>query len=205
LPQSSGADAARTLDLVTADPTAQSVEQTLAALAAVRQLRERLDEWEPRLIAAARAAGASWAQLAPALGVASRQAAERRFLRLHRSADVDDAATRDGRVQAVRDRRAGDRAVDAWARSRGADLRQLAGQITALTDLGSGARSSLTKLHRALGGDDAADLIPLLAATHKHLPERHAALAGRVAAVTDGADNVRRANQRHRAASRRAL
>jgi len=61
----------------------------LAALAGLRHLRDQLDEWEPLLIGAARANGASWAELAPALGVASRQAAERRYLRLRQS-DQDE-------------------------------------------------------------------------------------------------------------------
>jgi hypothetical protein len=190
----------RTLHLVAAAGDNSTAEQLLAALAAVRELRSRLDDWEPRLIAAARAAGASWAQLAPALGVASRQAAERRFLRLHRSETGGADGTRDERVQAVRDRRAGDRAVAGWARQHSAALRQLAGQITALTDLDTAARAGLDELHDALGGDDAATLVPLLAATHAHLPARHAQLANRVAAVTRDADEVRRDTQNRRSA-----
>ncbi len=78
----------------------------LDALVALRQLRARLDQWEPRLIAAARQAGVSWTRLAPALGVASRQAAERRFLRLHQpDPGGAEAGSRDQCVQAVRDRR----------------------------------------------------------------------------------------------------
>ena len=180
-----------------------SVEQILASLTALRQLRARLDEWEPELIAAARDAGASWAQLAPALGVASRQAAERRFLRLQPSEPGSEGGTRDQRVQAVRDRRAGDRAVTRWARRNGADLRQLAGQITALTDLGAGAQSSLDELHDALGGDDAAALVPLLVATHRHLPRQHSGLADRVAAVTRDADQIRRDTKQRRTTGKR--
>jgi len=45
------------------------------------------------LIGAARAAGISWAELAPAMGVTSRQAAERRYLRVRRGAQ-DDATLR---------------------------------------------------------------------------------------------------------------
>ncbi|MGW5746727.1 HSP18 transcriptional regulator, partial [Amycolatopsis sp. NPDC003861] len=55
-------------------------DEVLAALSGLRLLREHLASWEPELITAARAAGASWVALAPALGVASRQAAERRYL-----------------------------------------------------------------------------------------------------------------------------
>src|SRR5437763_16030294 len=63
------------------DEDETGVTDALAALTLLRHLREELAEWEPRLIAAAREHGASWIQLAPALGVASRQAAERRYLR----------------------------------------------------------------------------------------------------------------------------
>jgi len=170
----------------------QPVGTTLDALVALRALRDQLDEWEPQLVAAARAAGASWAQIAPALGVASRQAAERRFLRLHRPGPEPAEVTRDERVAAVRDQRAGDRAVDVWARAHGADLRQLAGQISALTDLDPEARGSLDRLHDALGGNDAAPLVAALAAAGEHLLAGHERLANRVAAVTAGADEIRR-------------
>jgi hypothetical protein len=199
-----GPDAARTLDLIASADGDRSAEQALAALEALRKLRGRLDDWEPRLIAAARDAGASWAQIAPALGVASRQAAERRFLRLQRPEPGEAGVTRDERVLAVRDRRAGDRAVTLWARSHGADLRQLAGQITALTDLGAGAQASLDELHEALGGDDTAALIPLLAATHSHLPARHSRLADRVAAMTSHTDQIRLDSRQRRTASRKS-
>src|SRR3954454_3421946 len=110
-------------------------EQLLAALAVLRLLREELAAWEPELITAARAAGASWVALAPALGVASRQAAERRYLRL-RPSDTGEA-TGEARVRAERDRRAGDRAVAGWARENSATLRELAGQVSAATGPGT--------------------------------------------------------------------
>ncbi|PJT47963.1 type III effector protein, partial [Streptomyces albidoflavus] len=56
-------------------------EDVLASLLLLRQLREQLAVWEPGLVETAREAGASWAELAHPLGVASRQAAERRYLR----------------------------------------------------------------------------------------------------------------------------
>jgi hypothetical protein len=175
-----------------------TVDQTLDALTALHALRARLDEWEPRLIARARAGGASWAQLAGPLGVTSRQAAERRYLRMHRPTGGDPEATGDERVRAVRDQRAGDRAVTAWARDHGADLRQLAGQISALTDLGPDALAPLHDLHTALGSGDAADLVPLLAAAQAHLPAAHAGLADRVAAVAAQTDQVRQDSQDRR-------
>jgi len=199
-------DESRMLNLVTAaagpDSERTPVEQTLAALAALRELRTRLDAWEPELIAAARAGGASWAVLAPVLGVTSRQAAERRYLRLRRPGRGEYGMTRDGRVLAERDRRAGDRAVTAWARANGADLRQLAGQITALTDLGPSARPSLDRLHEALGGSDPTVLIALLAGAYEHLGRGHATLAGRVTAVAESVDRVRATTQRKRAQDR---
>ncbi|MFV2121655.1 type III effector protein, partial [Streptomyces sp. Act-28] len=45
-------------------------EDALAALLLLREVRQRLAGWEPVLIEAARAAGASWADLAGPLGVA---------------------------------------------------------------------------------------------------------------------------------------
>lgn len=175
------------------------VDRILAALTELHRLRASLDRWEPQLIATAREGGASWAQLAGALGVASRQAAERRYLRLHQPDQEPAGATRDQRVQAVRDRRAGDRAVSEWARTHGADLRQLAGQITALADLSPDAQPSVDRLHQALGGNDAGALVPLLAATHEHLPAEHAALAERVADVDRRVRQVRRDSRQRRA------
>jgi hypothetical protein len=173
-------------------------EAALAALIALRHLRDRLDAAEPQLIAAARAAGASWAELAPAMGVASRQAAERRYLRVRRSDHDDTSATADQRVTAERDRRAGTRAIADWARTNSADLRQLAGQITALTDLGPQAQASLDRLHHALGTAEPAALLPLLLATHQHLRTRHADLAEQITAVSQDANQVRRATQQRR-------
>lgn len=54
----------------------------LAALAEVRATRARLDEQELDLIDRARRDGATWAQIATALGLGSRQAAEQRRQRL---------------------------------------------------------------------------------------------------------------------------
>ena len=153
--------------------------QFLAALALLRELRTQLTAWEPELIDAARSHGASWAQLAPALGVASRQAAERRYLRL-RPTTGDAASTGDQRVAAERDKRAADRAVSHWARDNAADLRQLAGQISALTDLPAAADTPLDGLRAALGENDAADLLAPLADTLQHLTADQPALADRL-------------------------
>ncbi|MEV4534765.1 hypothetical protein AB0J82_13135 [Asanoa sp. NPDC049518] len=56
--------------------------RALDALPLLRAVRERLDSTERALIESARAGGASWATVAAALGLASRQAAEQRHLRL---------------------------------------------------------------------------------------------------------------------------
>src|SRR6476469_9646287 len=63
-------------------------EQAAAALLLLRELREQLAHWEPALIETAREAGAGWADLAHPLGVSSRQAAERRYLRVRRGEAV---------------------------------------------------------------------------------------------------------------------
>lgn len=173
--------------------------EILAGLTSLRLLRERLADWEPQLISAARSRGASWAEIAPALGVASRQAAERRFLRLNPNAD--SSLTGEQRVQAARDRRAGDRAVAGWARDNSARLRRLAGQITSL-DVDARARPSVDRLEHALGADDSAALLEPLAEAGSRLRDSHPSLATQVAQI--GADTAhlrggkpRRASTRH--------
>ena len=168
----------------------QSSAQFLVALALLRELRAQIAAWEPDLIDAARDRGASWAQLAPALGVASRQAAERRYLRL-RPSPGEAASTGDQRVTAERDKRAAERAVKLWARRNAADLRQLAGQISALADLPAAADTPVSGLRLALGENDAADLLGPLADTHEHLAAGHPALAARVREVGRDTEAVR--------------
>ncbi|MEO3842327.1 type III effector protein [Streptomyces sp. B22F1] len=141
-------------------------EQALASLVLLRQVREQLAGWETGLIETARDAGASWADLAHPLGVASRQAAERRYLR---GRPGPAGTTGEQRVQATRERRAAERTVAAWARDHAADLRRIAGQIAALTDLPATARLPLSRLHAALAQDDPAELVRPLAATRPHL------------------------------------
>ncbi|WP_171171445.1 type III effector protein [Streptomyces sp. I05A-00742] len=170
------------------DTGATNLEQALATLLLLREVRHQLAEWEPGLIEAAREAGASWAELARPLGVTSRQAAERRYLRLR----PDGAGTTgEQRVKATRDRRAAERTVTAWARDNAADLRQLAGQITALTGLPAEARAPIVGLTRALARDDAAHLVGALADTHPHLRRDHPELAARVDALTRHTDRLR--------------
>ncbi|MBK3535694.1 type III effector protein, partial [Streptomyces sp. MBT67] len=136
--------------------TGPTPEQALASLTLLRQVREQLAEWETGLIENARDVGASWADLAHPLGVASRQAAERRYLR---GRPGPQGTTGEQRVTATRQARAATRTTATWARHNAADLRRLAGQITALTDLPAAARRPVTELHSALAHDDPADII----------------------------------------------
>ncbi|MGW5715346.1 HSP18 transcriptional regulator [Amycolatopsis sp. NPDC003865] len=165
-------------------------EGLLSALAGLRVLREELAAWEPELITAARTAGASWVALAPALGVASRQAAERRYLRLQPS-DTGEK-TGEARVDAERDRRAGDRAVADWARRNSAILRKLAGRVSALDGLGPAAQENVDRLGAALGDDDPATLLPPLAAARSHLADDHAGLAEELGEISEQTDRLRR-------------
>ncbi|MFD9339709.1 HSP18 transcriptional regulator [Streptomyces sp. NPDC060028] len=160
----------------------------LATLLMLREVREELAGWESGLIETARRQGASWAELAGPLGVASRQAAERRYLRLRPGSA---GSTGEERVQATRDTRAADRAVTAWARDNAADLRRLAGQITALTGLPDGAAAAVGDLNRALADNDAAHLVLPLTGTRPHLRAEDSALADHIDAMTRHTDQLR--------------
>ncbi|MCY0937572.1 HSP18 transcriptional regulator [Streptomyces sp. H34-S4] len=160
----------------------------LAALLMLREVREELAGWESGLIETARGHGASWADLAGPLGVASRQAAERRYLRLRPGAA---GTTGDERVQATRDTRAADRTVTTWARDNAADLRRLAGQITALTNLPAGFENAVGDVNLALGNDDAARLVGPLTDTRPHLRPEDAELAERIDALTRHTNKLR--------------
>jgi hypothetical protein len=162
-------------------PDGPRPEQALASLMLLRQVREQLAGWETGLIETARDAGASWADLADPLGVASRQAAERRYLR---GRPGPAGTTGEQRVTATRQARAAERTTAAWARANAADLRRIAGQITALTDLPAAARRPLTQLHAALAHDDPAALLQPLAAARPHLTAAHPDLAARLDTLT---------------------
>jgi hypothetical protein len=181
-------------------PDPAEPEHVLAALTTLRELRGRLAAWEPELITAARELGVSWAGLAPALGVTSRQAAERRYLRLRPSAGGEP--TGEGRVQAERDKRAGDRAVARWARENSGELRRLAGQVGALENLAGPARDRVDVVQRALADDDPATLLSPLADAHEHLEATHAHLAEKIRSVTDQTERLRRDTRLNRSRSR---
>ncbi|MGY4771261.1 hypothetical protein ACXC9Q_30505 [Kribbella sp. CWNU-51] len=171
-----------------------SSADVLAALTQLRLVQDRLAAWEPLLIGAARDRGASWAAIAPSLGVASRQAAERRYLRLNPHPADQHEMTGEQRVQAARDRRAGDRAVTQWARANAARLRRLAAQITALDGLDPSAatQASVDRVLHALGDSDTANLLDPLTEAGPKLEGTHPALAGQVADINATTNQLRR-------------
>jgi hypothetical protein len=80
-----------------ADPAAPP--DVLAALTLTVDLRADADRAEERLIAMAREQGASWREVAAALGLHSRQAAEQRWLRLRAATTRDPVAERARRAR----------------------------------------------------------------------------------------------------------
>jgi hypothetical protein len=75
-------DVEQALRTLLAAARADDPANALDALPLLATLRNRLDQSERALIESARAGGTSWATIATTLGLASRQAAEQRFLRL---------------------------------------------------------------------------------------------------------------------------
>ncbi|MBW8797478.1 MAG: type III effector protein [Streptomyces sp.] len=175
-------DALRDAQHETPDAAGPGPEQALDSLMLLRQVREQLADWETGLIETARDAGASWADLAGPLGVASRQAAERRYLRGRPGAV---GTTGEQRVTATRQARAAERATATWARRHAADLRRIAGQITALAHLAPEARPAQAALHAALGAADAAELIGPLTGMRPYLDARHTGLVDSLDALDD--------------------
>lgn len=171
-------------------------EETLRALAALHELRAHLLAWEPTLIEAAREQGVSWAGLAPVLGVGTRQAAERRYLRLRPS--QAQGLTREERVRATRDERAGDRAVAAWARANASELRRIAGQVSSVSGLTRSGRRRARTLATSLTDDDPTSLLEPLADMHTDLAADHTGLAEQVDEVGRQVRRVRRETQRRR-------
>lgn len=197
--------------------------ELLAALAELHRLRDLLMAFEPELIGAARDHGVSWAALAEVLGVASRQAAERRYLRLRPAEPAagpaggpaagpaqpsaapptgQPASTGDERVRAVRDRRAADRAVGEWARRNSAMLRQLAGNVSSLDDLTAPARRHADLVQQALAEDDTTGLLGPLAGAAPHLESTHPGIAEQINEVTRTTHEVRRATHHRRSQPR---
>ncbi|HEX6497879.1 MAG TPA: hypothetical protein VF054_02485 [Micromonosporaceae bacterium] len=98
----------------------------LEALTQIMRVREDLDDLECAAIDAARRAGAGWAEVAAALGLRSRQAAEQRRVRL--------AARRTGRGTADRSARRRQQTVDAPVRSGITALRDAAVELATVID-----------------------------------------------------------------------
>ena len=101
-------------------------------------------------------------------------------------------ATADERVQAIRDRRAADRAVDDWARQNSALLRSLAGHLSSLDDLDETARQLVDLIQRALAGNDTATLLRPLTHVAPHLAPTHPTLAERINQIIEVTDRLRR-------------
>jgi hypothetical protein len=186
-----------------ATPHTPDAATVLSALTLLRELRDELTDWEPRLIDDARALGVSWTQLAPALGVASRQAAERRYLRLRLrpAGPQENHSTGDQRVRNERDRRAEERAVIDWARQHAATLRQIAARVadlSALGDLDDPARHSVDRVQRTLNDNDTAALLaPLSDASHA-LGDTHPDLAQAINGLLDQTDALRQDTRQRR-------
>ncbi|WP_174501750.1 type III effector protein [Streptacidiphilus neutrinimicus] len=192
--------AARTARHAPPDPADQDdPQQALAALMLLRQVRKEIAGWETGLIETARDAGATWADLAEPLGVQSRQAAERRYLRL-RPDTTKQRTTGEQRVQAARDARAADRAVSTWARDHAADLRSLAGQIGALDDLTDSSAPAIARLLDALGDNDPARLLAPLAEARPLLEAEHPKIARLLDELTACTDELRADSDRRRRA-----
>ncbi|MFJ9703496.1 hypothetical protein [Streptomyces fradiae] len=112
-----------------------SERDVLAALRVVRMLRDKLKDDERDLIDLARAKKLTWARIADALELSSRQAAERRRLQLS-LAPTDGAAarTQSDRVEAAREERRR-RAEREWAYANRDRIRRIALAVTAIEDL----------------------------------------------------------------------
>ncbi|MFI5954046.1 hypothetical protein [Cryptosporangium sp. NPDC051539] len=207
-PESAAADLVRLVNGVLSPEPAElppDAATVLSALATLREVQAELTRWEPRLVDAARRLGVSWHDLAPALGVASRQAAERRYLRSRAARDDEPGTTRDERVRNERDRRAEDRAVVEWARRHAATLRQIAARVAdlhGLPELDEPARHSVGRVHETLGADDTSALIAPLRAARDSLGASHPALAKSIDDVIERTEALRGDTRRQRHGSR---
>lgn len=107
------------------------LDDVLAALSVVPERRAELDGLERALIDTARDAGASWTQIADALGLRSRQAAEQRRLRLDAPGDRRDP-------NKTRERRQRQQAGDAAAGEQIVALRAAVRELTTAIDRTAG-------------------------------------------------------------------
>jgi hypothetical protein len=122
-----------------ASPTREGV---LEALAALQTVRTDLDRIERELIASAREREVRWPDIAAALGLASRQAAEQRWLRLQGDTSRDPVRVRSSRRE--------QRVVDSVHGAPVAELRRAARQAYRLieADPGWDSRHSRAALAR---------------------------------------------------------
>ncbi|WP_406396517.1 hypothetical protein [Streptomyces sp. NBC_00887] len=141
-------DFAKLVELDAADELTET--DVLASILVIRALREKLAEDERRLIATARSKKVTWARLAEALELRSRQAAERRYLQLR--TDMDElhgsTLTQEERIEYARDQR-DRRAERAWAVSNATTIRELAQRLLNVPDLQTRADHSVSaqKMH----------------------------------------------------------
>ena len=131
-----------------------AAEDACAALTLVTALRADLDRAEQRLIARARQSGASWRDIAAALGLRSRQAAEQRWLRLRAATSRDPAVAREHRHR----QRAVDHAAGPAVAKLRAEVDALHGLLVAVPDR-PGTAGKLVDLARSTLGA-AADAPP---------------------------------------------
>lgn len=115
----------------------------LAALLVLGTLRDKLLDDELMLITLARSYGVTWARVADALEMKSRQSAERRHLQLSKSTGADGARprTQNERVEQTRERRRR-RAERDWALANADVIRTTALALTAIPDLQERANRS---------------------------------------------------------------
>ncbi|MCX4640407.1 hypothetical protein OG775_35810 [Streptomyces platensis] len=108
----------------------------LAALLVIRTLRDKLQLDEGRIIGAVRAKKVTWARVATALEMRTRQAAERRYLQLRTDLDdsYGDSLNQADRVDYYRSQR--DRRAEAlWADRHQDEIVALTRRLLAITDL----------------------------------------------------------------------
>ena len=143
---------------------------------------------EPRLIAAARAAGCLLAGLwPPRWGWPAGRPPSGATCALPQPPTNQPGDTRDGRVQAERDRRAATAPSPDGPTTTPPTCADSPDRSPRSTDLDQAAAPAVARLHQALGDPDASALPALLAATHHHLPH-HPGLAAQVDTVTAHAD-----------------
>ncbi|MEV7114390.1 hypothetical protein [Streptomyces anulatus] len=120
-----------------------SETDVLAALLVLGTLRDKLLDDELMLITLARSYGVTWARVADALEMKSRQSAERRHLQLSQSTRADGSRprTQNERVEHTRERRRR-RAERGWALLNAGIIHTTAQALTAIPDLQERANRS---------------------------------------------------------------